>query len=585
MTTANRLIHFCTALVLLSFFAPVAPGATRDISRGTHFLFVPSPESREHGPVYGTIHLSCSDPAGTTSVQVTLLTESGDTVLFDGPIAGGLVLPLPPESHPQSRMFGALGRRAVEIVAADPIEVVNYGWFDSYIPVHDPHFEEDGSRVLPVASLGRHVVALGVPNESGTSAGNNGRSGFLFWAVEDGTIVRFTPACDAYIGSGTAGQPMEISLRRGESYRYACDAGDISGTVLNGNLPFGAWTFNNVGLDWYNPPDPRWAVSNKAYEALYPEDPSATDFLIPPVPQPTTYLIRIAPISKPAHVRVLDDFAETLVDLVPGEFYQYVLLDFSHSVRVLSDAPVSVLKCSNADGANSSDTLVGQYQMVVPRALFAREHRLRRYDAYLHNYVTLIAPPGRLREIRMNGTPLTAATFRRRVVYPPDFTIEGAVLEIRNPGEYTFSADFPFGLYFDGTRETARGGFSLTGSMERSVLPATVRIEPETLMLGRRGMLTAFMDLPDGVTRDDLEPESFRLEREIPGTLQAITGKGTCVVKFPARELLGRIDPGESVPLTVSVSLKDDLSVEGSDRLRVLAPAAGLLRNPVRPKP
>lgn len=552
---------------------------SNEITRGKEFLFALPPRDFQRGIAESSIVILEAIPTSNPAIQIKLLHETGETVLFDGSFSASIEIPVPQEALPAFDEIGVTRRRSIEIIASRPVEVIAYSFFLS--PSNIPHVAEDGARVHPESALGSRYVVLGHPHDL-TSTGLNGRTGFAIWGVEDGTVVRFVPPCDNLLNGGIAGQEIAIGLNRGEFYRYACD-GDLSGVVLQGNRNFGAYTFNFTSVQRTTLPG--WDVGGEGFEQLLPEEATATDFLVPPVPQPTTYLVRIAPFSTPAHVRILDDFTEILVDLVPGEYYQYVLQDYSHSVRVLSDAPVSVLKVSNA--YKSLDSLTATYGMVVPTPLFAREHRLRSYDFYSHNYVTLIAPADRLREIQLDGVPLgPGAVFRRRVVYPPDFKIEGAVLRITKKGTYTLSADFPFGLYADGVRnDRTNGGYSYTGTMERSVLPASVRIEPETIMLGRRGTVTALVDLPGGVARDDIDPESFRLEKDIPGTLLAVTGQGRCIVKFPARDLRGKVDPGDTVSLRVEASLKGDLRIEGSDTVRILAPATGLLRSPIRPKP
>jgi hypothetical protein len=99
-------------------------------------------------------------------------------------------------------------------------------------------------------------------------------------------------------------------------------------------------------------------------------------------------------------------------------------------------------------------------------------------------------------------------------------------------------------------------------------IPATVRIEPETLNLESKGIITAFIQLPDGYDVSDIDPATIMCFGAA-ATKTNVTGNGTMIAKFD-REAMSGISIGDEVVFTVTGCLLNGTPFEGSDTVRVI---------------
>lgn len=104
-------------------------------------------------------------------------------------------------------------------------------------------------------------------------------------------------------------------------------------------------------------------------------------------------------------------------------------------------------------------------------------------------------------------------------------------------------------------------------------IPATVRIEPETLNLKRKGVFTAFIALPEGYNVADIDINTVVCEgaKAVKGMID-----GTVfIAKFDREDLRESLPAGDAVELTVTGELKDGTSFKGSDTIRVIDKGKG----------
>lgn len=97
------------------------------------------------------------------------------------------------------------------------------------------------------------------------------------------------------------------------------------------------------------------------------------------------------------------------------------------------------------------------------------------------------------------------------------------------------------------------------------VLPATIDIDPDTLNLNAKGIMTAYVTLPEGYVFEDIAS----LECEGAAPLRMTMEDGVLVAKFK-REDLG-ITTGDPVAVTVTGEFKDGAAFVGSDTIRVIS--------------
>lgn len=113
------------------------------------------------------------------------------------------------------------------------------------------------------------------------------------------------------------------------------------------------------------------------------------------------------------------------------------------------------------------------------------------------------------------------------------------------------------------------------------IIPATVRIEPETLNLARKGVFTAFIQLPEGYNVSDINISS--VECKCASAIKGVIvhggegghhGKGyigdTLKVKFNRQDLREDLPTGDEVEMIVTGRLFDGTPFEGNDVIRVI---------------
>jgi hypothetical protein len=106
-----------------------------------------------------------------------------------------------------------------------------------------------------------------------------------------------------------------------------------------------------------------------------------------------------------------------------------------------------------------------------------------------------------------------------------------------------------------------------TFSIPEPIIPATVRIEPETLNLASQGVFTAFIQLPEGYDVADIGVSTVVCEGAT--AVRGIVDGDTFIAKFNRQNLVN-VMTGDVVELTVVVELFDGTPFEGSDTIRVI---------------
>ncbi len=111
----------------------------------------------------------------------------------------------------------------------------------------------DSYNAVPISRWGNEYVVISLPNDQYASEGVEGldslqckmprRSEFMLLSATDGTEISFTPTVDTDRGV-KAGTTKKITLNKGQCYlvksaAYVMGYGDLSGTIVRGNQPFG----------------------------------------------------------------------------------------------------------------------------------------------------------------------------------------------------------------------------------------------------------------------------------------------------------------------------------------------------------
>lgn len=105
------------------------------------------------------------------------------------------------------------------------------------------------------------------------------------------------------------------------------------------------------------------------------------------------------------------------------------------------------------------------------------------------------------------------------------------------------------------------------------LIPANVRIEPETLNLKSKGVITAFVKLPEPYNVNDIIVSSVICETCAEGgvapALKGVVADNTLILKFNRQDLRGLV-PGEKVELRLRGNLTDGSIFIGKDMIRVM---------------
>ncbi|OHA67752.1 MAG: hypothetical protein A3D59_03325 [Candidatus Wildermuthbacteria bacterium RIFCSPHIGHO2_02_FULL_47_17] len=112
------------------------------------------------------------------------------------------------------------------------------------------------------------------------------------------------------------------------------------------------------------------------------------------------------------------------------------------------------------------------------------------------------------------------------------------------------------------------------GEIEK-IIPAKIKIEPETLNISSKGVFTAFIQIEKGFGASiyDINPETITISKAKAVKTTIDEENGTLIAKFNRQDLVG-VATGDEVKLLLRGELFDGTVFEGSDTLKVTNPKA-----------
>jgi hypothetical protein len=160
------------------------------------------------------------------------------------------------------------------------------------------------------------------------------------------------------------------------------------------------------------------------------------------------------------------------------------------------------------------------------------------------------------------------------VSYAWDFNGDGSVdltTGSKNPVTYTYTTP---GTYTAGLTVTDSAGLTATDQVIITVTEApffqvTIKIEPETLNLGAKGVFTAFITLPVNTNYALANIDTSSLVCEGAPVVNTNMAAKKLIAKFNVEDLRG-VPAGDKVTLTVTGKFRDGRPFKGFDTVRVI---------------
>lgn len=180
-------------------------------------------------------------------------------------------------------------KKAVEIISTNPILV--YGFSTQYLT-------SDAFTAIPVEKWGKEYVIISMPNDQYSTPDDvvldpadslyrktPRQSEFLIISAFDSTEIAFYPRSITEKGV-QVGYPKSITLNKGQtylvkSYPFQKGSGDLSGTVVRGNKPFGVVS-GHVRTAIPQGLVPKWDSKNHLCEMLMPTISWGREFITVP---------------------------------------------------------------------------------------------------------------------------------------------------------------------------------------------------------------------------------------------------------------------------------------------------------------
>lgn len=281
---------------------------------------------------------------------------------------------------------------------------------DNEIQVHALNrvpYSVDGFLALPVEVLGREYIILGYKNVyTGAEETLNG-SQFAIVATTDGTTIAITPTVET--DGHPSGVAYMVSLNRGETYQLSNhdDAeADLSGTVVSSTSPvavFGSHFCATI-------PGADVLFCNHNVEQLPPTGSWGRGFVAMPfATRSGGDTFRILAMSNGTGVVVDGVLVATLNR---GKILDYEQ-NTSDPITIAGTRPILVAQHARGslhDGVMDADSSM---MLLVPFEQY-RDHYIfespsEGFDAV--NYANVIAPPGTVGQIRVDGVVIPAASF------------------------------------------------------------------------------------------------------------------------------------------------------------------------------
>ena len=200
--------------------------------------------------ILGFMQNEIEGPLDSLILDVFITSRDVTNVTIEDPHTGIRTLTTAPNKIHSVRMSPYLENKESEIIRKN-LFVIKSEKPISVFTFNSRKVTSDSYTAVPVSRWGTEYVAITMPNDqyamqSGMDSIKNAqprRSQFLLLSAYDSTWITYTPTTMTDKGK-SAGVERKVLLMKGDcylvqSYKYPMGQGDLSGTIIKGNKPFG----------------------------------------------------------------------------------------------------------------------------------------------------------------------------------------------------------------------------------------------------------------------------------------------------------------------------------------------------------
>ncbi len=411
------------SLLLLNNLDVLANRTQYSSYEGTHFFVGFMQNEITIDPRYGGLQLKLFIfPSSTT--DITLIFPNDSVVNFYNVNSSRnleINVPLKFECFESE----VVQKKAIEILSTNPILV--YGFSTQYLT-------SDAYTAIPVEKWGKEYVIISIANDQYNTLSDvyldpadslyrktPRQSEFLIIGAYDSTEVTFYPKTITEKGN-QAGYPKNITLHKGQTYLvksfpFVKGYGDLSGTVVRGNKPFGVISGHVRTAIPQNLP-PKWDSKNHICEMLMPTAAWGREFIT--VPFGTSALGDL--------IKITTYFSNTTITAIRNSGTQTYVLTGSYDVleipfvseptKWISDKPIQMAQFimhsgSDFDSPNYDPamTLVPPIEQFVTNVTFQTPANITwNPGQFVAHFVNIIGTYDALQETYLNSTKIVDIT-------------------------------------------------------------------------------------------------------------------------------------------------------------------------------
>ncbi|MEJ5285641.1 MAG: hypothetical protein CH6_3373 [Candidatus Kapaibacterium sp.] len=415
---------------------------------GTHFYVGFMQNEIEIDPRYGGLHLKLYIFPSSTA-DITVIFPNDSTVFYPNvsPTKNlEIDVPIVYENYESE----VVRKKAVEIISTNPILV--YGFSTQYLT-------SDAYTAIPVEKWGKEYVILSYPNDQYTTPTDvyldpldslyrktPRQSEFLILAAYDSTSITFYPRSITEKGA-QVNYPKNIMLHKGQTYLvksfpFVKGYGDLSGTLVRGDRPFGVIS-GHVRTAIPQNLVPKWDSKNHICEMLMPTVSWGREFIT--VPFGTS--------SFGDLIKITSYFSNTTVTAISSSGTQTYVLNsnydvleipyVSEPVKWISDKPIQMAQFIMHSGTDWDSpnydpamTLIPPIEQFVNNVTFQTPANITwNPGQFVAHFVNIIGTIDALTETYLNST---------RIV---DLTNNTYIFRLFNDTYFWANIQIPYGKY------------------------------------------------------------------------------------------------------------------------------------------